>query len=143
MKKLMLMVSLSGLITFSLTSCGKEEKPAVKVEFTVQLTPDQAYTFILPDNKRHDEFEFTTQASHYSVSALGENTLGQQIYQYTPAANYTGTDEVVVNNDYERYEEHHMGGPHMGGCMGGEEDHYIVTIHFVIRGTNSNAGTVK
>lgn len=138
MKKLFLMLSVVGLATFSLTSCGKpDQKPAIRQTITVQLETNEAYTFVLPQNLRNDAYEFTSQASHYSISVLGTNSVGQNIYQYTPETNYTGTDQVTVSNDWEKEDTgpcgNPQGGPGFGNCMnGGQEDHYVVTFKFNI-----------
>jgi hypothetical protein len=137
MKKLMLALSTVGVIAFTLTSCGKKKEAPVEKTFQVELAQNQSYTFALPENLRKDVYEFSTQASHYSISTLGKNATGEQIYQYTPALDYMGADQVIVRNDQELEEDHQCGfqdGPHQGGgCFGGqEEDHYVVTINFKI-----------
>lgn len=138
MKKLMLMLSVVVLTTFALTSCGRpDEKPAIEKTINVQLETNEPYTFVLPQNIRNDEYQFTSQASHYSISVLGANSVGQNIYQYTPETNYTGTDQVTVSN--ESIEEitgpcgNPNGKPGFGNCMGGGQvEHYIVTFNFNI-----------
>ena len=150
MKKLFLMLVLAGAATLSFTSCGKgEPKPAIEQKFTVELSENQSYTFTLPDNTRHDVYAFTSQALHSSTSILSKNASGAPIYQYTPALNYKGTDDVVVSNCHAPNGEHqgppcchpgHQGCcPHNGGCCGGDEDHYMVTIHFVVGQENATS----
>ncbi len=140
MKKLVLMLSVAGIATFALTSCNRDhtEEPAIEQTIKVQLATNEAYTFVLPKNKRDDVYEFTTQASHYSISTIGKNASGEQIYQYTPALNYSGTDQVIVSNDWEKDEEHPQicdpQGPPPGQCGANEgpEEHFIVTFNFEI-----------
>jgi hypothetical protein len=152
MKKLVLILSVAGMVTFALTSCNRDHDQEAAIEQTLQveLAQNQSYTYSLPENLRKDAYEFTTQASHYSVSTLGKNSAGNQIYQYTPALDYVGTDQVVVSNDHEKNENHapgcnQQGNPGSGQCMGGgaagPEDHYMVTINFTIG--RGDASTTK
>jgi hypothetical protein len=144
MKKVVLLLALASLSVVGMQSCKKEEneKPAIQQTINVELKANESYSFVLPKNKRDDAYEFTTKASHSSISELGVDANGNRVYKYTPAQDYFGTDKVVVSNDQER-EEHHKepkgtrppfgGKPHgHGDCKGGEEDHYIVTINFIV-----------
>jgi hypothetical protein len=145
MKKMFLMLATAGTMMAGLASCTKEDTPAPAITQTenVSLRVGESYTFTLPKNLRDDPYEITTPAQHASVSELGVNSSGDRIYSYTPAAGYSGTDQVVVSNDQER-EEHHPhpqgpppGGPHSGSCSNsGPEDHYIITINFVMKGSD-------
>jgi hypothetical protein len=148
MKKLGLILSVAGMVTFALTSCNRDhnEEPAIEQTLKVQLAQNEAYTFVLPENLRKDAYEFTTQALHYSISTLSKNSSGEQIYQYTPALDYVGTDQVVVTNDHEKNEDHsqgcnQQGNPGFGQCMGGgnPEEHYMVTIDFTVGSLNESA----
>lgn len=150
MKRVMLLLTVAGFAAVSFSSCKKEEieKAAITQTHTVQLKANESYTFVLPKNKRNDAYEFTTTASHASVSAIGKDASGNPIYQYTPEVGYVGTDQVVLSNDYER--EEHANKPHprpllgighpKGDCKGGEEDHYIVTINFVVQSALESRG---
>ena len=136
-KKLILMLSISGLILVGTQSCRKKEgppKPAIQETINVQLKVNEVYTFVLPENKRDDDYQISTNAAHAKISQLGKDASGNQIYQYTPVLDFAGTDQVIVSNDEELREHHdHQGPPPHGGCnKGGEEDHYIVTINFTI-----------
>jgi hypothetical protein len=152
MRKLHVMFAITGLAALSFTSCEKPaHQPAIEKTVTVELATNEAYTFVLPQSQMNDAYEFSSQASHFSVSQLGKNALGQQIYQYTPAFNYEGADEVIVCNDHREpghSECGHHGGDHFGECTGGgnggmhggcdgQNDHYRVTIHFQVGSTNS------
>jgi hypothetical protein len=72
---------------------------------------------------------------------VGVDAQGNQIYQYTPEENYSGTDLVVLSNDQERAEQgnrppHPRKGFHLrkkpGNCEE-KEEHYIITINFQIQ----------
>jgi len=144
MRKVVLLLAVASLAVVGMQSCKKEEneKPAIQQTMNVELKANESYSFVLPKNKRNDAYEFTTQASHSSISELGVDASGNRVYRYTPALDYYGSDKIVVSNDQER-EEHHekpkgprppFDGKHHGhgDCKGGEEDHYIVTINFVV-----------
>jgi hypothetical protein len=148
MKKTILMLAMTGALVVNMTSCkkGKMHRAPVTETINVQLKLNEAYTFTLPKNLRDDEYEFKEQASHASISALGKNANGDRVYSYTPALNYSGLDRVIVSNN-EEAEEHEMHGqcgnhnpppPPKGNCdgKGGEEDHYIITINFDVRGSS-------
>jgi hypothetical protein len=151
MKKAAILFATTGLLLSGITSCKKEEqhRPPIQEALNIALKANESYTFTLPKNKRNDPYEIAQQAGHYSISAVGEDASGNRIYQYTPATDYTGTDEVVVANPKEEGEHHPSPGEHPkpglfhhehhGGCDGGEEDHYIVTIHFTIENTTAAA----
>lgn len=139
MRKLFFAVSVGAMLSLSLNSCSKKPmpEPAIKQTIDVQLSANQTYTFLLPMNIRDDAYEFTTQALHHELSILDVNASGQRIYQYTPAKDYFGFDQVVVSNDWER-EEHELEGNHQGPPQGNcheenePEEHYIITFNFEI-----------
>jgi hypothetical protein len=150
MKKMTLVLATASLIAIGTQSCKKEEnhKPPITETYSVQLKANEAYTFSLPKNKRDDAYEITTQSTHYTISQVGKDASGNRIYQYTPALNYVGADQIVVANPKEDDQDHDNGGkpehhhllppPHHGhgDCDGGEEDHYIITINFTIENTS-------
>lgn len=123
-----------------MSSCKKETpepKAAITQTVDVSLKANESYTLELPKNLRDDEYQITSQAAHYSISSVGVNAAGNRIYQYTPGTAYTGTDEVIVSNDWEREQHAHQPPPsgscsHPSGCDKQEEDHYIITIRFTI-----------
>jgi len=150
MKKMIVMLVTASALIAGMASCKKGQMPkeAIKQTVNVDLKTNEAYTLVLPKNLRDDPYEITTQAGHFSISQVGVNASGERIFQYTPATGFIGTDQVVVSNDQEREEhEMHPQGPpppkHMnGGCnkTKGEEDHYIITINFVVERTeNTNS----
>lgn len=139
-----LMLAMASFLVVGMTSCDKEEEmeEAITQNLEVKLMMNEDYTFTLPENLRDDKYEITSPAAHASISIVGLDAQGNQIYQYTPEENYTGTDLVVLSNDQER-EEHGNRPPHPpkgfhlrkkpGNC-GEKEDHYIITIQFTIEG---------
>ena len=154
MKKMTLLLATASFAVIGMQSCKKEEndhKSPISETINVQLKANEAYTFTLPKNKRDDEYEITTHPSHSIISEVGRDASGSRIYQYTPSLNYVGTDQVVVANPQEGEQDHDGNGPkpkhhhllppphgHHGGCDGGEEDHYIVTINFIVANDSTN-----
>lgn len=147
MKKAIVMLVTASAMFVGMTSCKKERMPkeAIKETINVSLKMDENYTFTLPKNLRDDPFEITSHAKHSSISEVGVNASGERVYNYKPVSGYVGNDQVIVSNDQEREEHknHSVGppppsGPKKGGChkgKGEEEDHYIITINFVVNGT--------
>jgi hypothetical protein len=142
MKKMALVLAAASFSMVVMQSCKKKEedhKPPIQQTVAAQLRANEAYTLTLPKNKRNDEYVVVTQPAHSSVSEVGVDVSGNRIYKYTPALDYTGSDQVVVANPRE--EGPHQGKPkhhlfphphHHGDCDGGEEDHYIITINFTV-----------
>jgi hypothetical protein len=149
MKKTIVLLATASALLTGMVSCKKKEMPAPKPAITqtvnVSLNANEDYTFSLPKNLRDDEYEITTQASHYSISEVGKNSSGERIYKYTPATDFTGTDVVVVSNDEEREQhcspKHHKGPKPPRPPKEQEEDHYIITFNFII--DTSNDASVK
>jgi hypothetical protein len=113
MKKILFLVASIGL--FFLQSCNKEmlDKEGTLIQQTelAKIKANETYTFVLPANVTDDDpFQITRQAANFTVSELGKNADSQEIYTYTPAVDFVGTDTVVISNDHP-----HGGG---AGCNG-------------------------
>ncbi len=159
MKKIALFIALAGMSALTLQSCKKEEVAHDPIAITenVTLKLNESYTFTLPANTSDDAFAIAKQAEHFKISELGKNAEGKEVYLYTPAQDYKGTDQVVIANPEE---EHHSGAhppqgghPHGAPALGGghhgggncgnheEEKNYVITINFKIDGTISSKKT--
>jgi hypothetical protein len=149
----MLVLSVVGTSVLCLTSCGREKQPTIEKSYTIELTENQEYSFVLPDDKRKDPYQFTVQGAHYSSSVVTKNASSEQVFQYVPASGYHGMDQVVVTNANENGEHScgNNGGSNFGQCCGNggggcfnhsEDDHYKITFNFVIR-TASSTSDVK
>jgi 5'-3' exonuclease len=148
MKKMTLVLAAASLFLTGMQSCKKEEnrKPPIKENINVDLAANQSYTFSLPKNKRDDAYEISSQPAHFAINEVGKDATGNRIYKYTPSLNYHGTDQVVIANVEE---DEHQGGGNCnsnpppshghghGDCNGGDEDHYIITLHFNIQNTSA------
>lgn len=120
MKKSIFMFAFAGLVLAIMPSCQKEKVNAV-VTKTVDATlkVNETYTFTLPAQEGDDAYEITTQASHYTVSKVGLDATGaNMVYEYTPALDFVGTDQVVITTT----EEEHTG-EHHGGMCGNKAPH--------------------
>lgn len=146
MKKTIVLLATASALLTGMVSCKKKEmpspKPAITQTVNVSLKTNEDYTFSLPKNLRDDEYEITTQASHYSISEVGKNSSGKHIYKYTPSTDYAGTDVVIVSNDEERDHccpQHQNGPKPPRPPKGPEEDHYTITINFTIEARTDEA----
>ncbi len=128
---LFLLVAFASIVT---TSCYKENNEVIKT-INVSLEPNEAYTYNIPAvGDADDKFEIAKQASHYLNSTLAVDATNAATFNYTPAENYEGNDEVQVKN----VEQHQQGGstppPHRGGgnCQGKRHENDEVTYIFKI-----------
>jgi hypothetical protein len=138
-------------VVTSITSCRKEEKysPPVVQNITANLKVNESYTFTLPSTDSKHPYTITTAAQHSSISLLNKGGNGNDIYQYTPALNYSGSDFVSIANF-----DNHQGpqgngcqngggcghGGHHGGCDDDDGQQNIVNITFNV-GTSTTATT--
>ena len=133
MKKLSILFTFAALVALSFTSCRKkEDEVQISKTETVSLKVNESYTFTLPKNTTDDLYAITAAASHASISSLGKNSAGEDIYQYTPAKDFYGTDNVTVAT----VEETHPGKPGgHGKCQKAELPDIQVNFHFTIDST--------
>jgi len=149
------MLATAGALVAGMASCKKEPMPkeAITQTINVGLKSNENYTFTLPKNQEDDPYEITSQAKHFGISEVGVNTSGERVFNYTPSKDYIGSDQVIISNDREKTcQQMHPGGPQplgpppcghqKGNCKGGEEDHYIITINFVMQ-SNSEIAITK
>ena len=103
-------------------SCEKEKKTTV-ISKTVNVSIDEnkSYSYTIPHSGDGDDaMQIDMQAQHYAVSkvtSVDDNTL----FEYTPALNYSGNDEVHVTT----FEGEHNGGNNnhqKGNCQGQGHD---------------------
>ena len=103
---------------FVFTACRKEHEAVTKV-ITVTLNANETYNYnIPPTGDKDDVLQIVQPAAHALTNTLGfTNNTASSSFQYTPALNYTGTDEVHVAT----VEDHHPnnGGSGFGNCQGG------------------------
>jgi hypothetical protein len=120
--RLLILVIFSAII---MTACHKEHGDVTKV-INVTLAPNQAYSYDVPAGDRDDVLQITQQAAHYLTNTLSINAGGDATLQYTPAKDYTGTDEIHVATIENRPGQNGPNGPNSGygggGCSGHHHD---------------------
>jgi hypothetical protein len=106
MKKTALIL-LSSIVLLVSASCKKTEVDVQPVTTTVSalLKTSETYTYTLPQNVSDDAFQITAPAGHSSMSQLTTNATGNLVYQYTPAVDFTGTDNVVISTVEEEHND--------------------------------------
>jgi hypothetical protein len=145
MKKTMLLLAVAGVMAAGMASCKKDEMPASAITQTIDvgLKVGESYTFALPGNTGN--YEILSPATHASLSAIGVNNSGEHIYEYTPEAGYSGSDQVIVSNDKDKKPDcaHPQGPPPAGAqhgdCTGEKDEHYTITINFTMQDTISES----
>lgn len=102
---------------FAVQSCQKAEVYQ-EVALTQTINQNESYTFELPITD--DPYRIITEAQHATISLIGVSAEGNPIYSYTPAADFIGTDSVVLQtyHNKEGKKGHHGKGKHRD-----EEDH--------------------
>lgn len=109
MKKLMFFVAFLALVfTQSCEKLNFTPKETVKQTVSETLKANQSYTFTLPTDIDDDAFFIATDATNASISRLSATT-----YEYTPNADFVGTDVIVLSNEHEMPQV-------SGGCHGGD-----------------------
>ena|SRR5687768_10533966 len=146
MKKSGLVLTLVGVLFVALTSCNKSEQTVIAKMITVQLEPNQEYSFVLPESIQRDAYAFIQQASHFNISMIDKNASGEQFYHYLPALDYRGTDQVILSD------APNQGEPQCGFGMGQgngpcgtkpQDEHHRITVNFVIGAANAGAETAS
>ena len=106
-------------------SCKKDKhhQPITKT-IDVTLGMNETYSFTFPTNKNNLIIE--RQASHALNSDLtADNTTGLFLYNYTPATDFVGTDEISITTLKEdNGHGNHAQGILPGGCYGGSGVHH-------------------
>lgn len=93
------------LVVLILVSCSKNDaaiapgnpNPTVSATQVINATVKSDFTYELPLSS--SGIQIDKQASHFSLSAIGVDAKkGTTIYQYLPAKDFTGTDEVTLKD---------------------------------------------
>ena len=149
MKKIYFALSLAAVSLMSTQSCIKcdqlmprKNAPVVKEE-TVNATvvENTSYTYTLPAGSTS---EISSPATHAKASSVAVTANGDLVYQYTPVANYVGTDVVIVTAHLNGSQQtsggcfgsgvnsnstHHHGGGNCGNHNGNDEQTIVTTLH--------------
>lgn len=101
MKKLFYqLIILVSAITL-MVSCKKDLPAAAQAEsITKVLSQNESFEYDLGSFGFEEGATIFRQASHYSISTTDRSIVnGRVFYYYTPALNYTGTDEVLIRSE--------------------------------------------
>jgi hypothetical protein len=136
MKKLLFFIALSGFILGGLQSCQKIDNEPLKSQvLTIHLKVNESFTFTLPATEDDDEqFRVIGQANHFSQSSIVKSGSGEQVYKYTPALDYSGTDTVVLSNESDS-NSNNGGNNH---CGDGDDELATITINFTMKAASDS-----
>ena len=130
MKKLTYLIAVASASMLCFVSCDKDifdkddEETVISLTFNATVEFNGTYTFTLPENKSDDPFQITSQAAHFSSSQLVRTGNGDEmIYQYTPARDFSGSDQIVISTVEEKHDGDHKGSVRRDGG-GGCGDHH-------------------
>jgi hypothetical protein len=114
-------------------SCKKENDDTITKTFNVSLSMGQTYTARVAQTGDDDDvLQITQQASHASSSELASISGSRDMtFNYTPASQYVGTDQVKITSTEG---EHHGGHGHCSGHHHDESTVYVYNI--TITGNN-------
>ena len=110
-----MIVLLSMMIVFQ--SCSKQSinqviAPVSPNVINAVIAPNQSYVLNVNGT---GNISIETQALHYKVSKASPDAKnGQMVYEYLPAQDYTGKDEVVLSKKITIYSSYSSGSG--GGC---------------------------
>ena len=122
MKKINLLL-FAAVVFLAASSCKKEHQTITQT-INVNLKLNASYSYTVPQaGDADDVMQITQQAMHSSVSKVTPDADGNVLFEYVPAKDFSGTDEVRISN----VEEH--GGGHHGNCDGGNHGHGDTNIY--------------
>ena len=147
MKKTSLLLAIAGITFITLPSCKKQEQeqpqPPVAETVNASVKVNQVYSYTLPANEGPEPYAIVKQSDHSGTSVIEKNASGNFVYSYTPSANFTGTDVIVVSDDREahgscghpdcNHPEHHPNKLFRhGNCQHHAKQKHIVTFNFTV-----------
>jgi hypothetical protein len=138
MNKINFLFALTIMALLSATSCHKRDMHHdVTTQQTINVVMKQGdiYTFSIPaTTDKDDVYEISTQATNYGTSLIKTDANGNKTYQYTPAPNYTGTDQVILSSVEGSHNGNTPPPNNNGGCFGHghDEDRSMIIINFTV-----------
>ncbi len=153
MKKVLFALSIISSLS-TLQSCKKmcdhrNETPTPIVQSVdVAINENANYSYTLPAGSN---FRISSEAAHALTSQLVvDGATGSFVYQYTPAANYVGTDEIVLSSEDQQggpgnciHPTNGKPNPNGPGCQGPHNAPYIITIHLMVNNTATKAAKIS
>ena len=128
MKKISGIALLAGFIALT-SSCRKERMDdglvSTKTIYVEMNANDSYSTVISHAGDADDVMHITKQAANYSTSRVIPVANGNVVFEYKPALDFIGSDEVQISN-----EEGSHGNAGQGNCGKGKHHHddVVVTI---------------
>ncbi len=120
MKKIYLVLSLAAVSLAFTQSCikcdllpGQHKAEVLEQTANITVAENTSYTYTVPVSAASST-QITTGASHAKASTVTTDANGNTTLQYTPAANYVGSDVVILTT--------HGGTMLSGGCFGGGQN---------------------
>ena len=147
MKNIFPLLAIAGMAVAA-SSCTKTQTQdrTVTDTYTQTLRVDESHEFALPANPHHAPYQIAVQPAHAGLGGLSKDGSGNDVYQYTPASGYVGTDRVVLIA--EKPAGHPGGGNMQGGCQGHNERHgrpaevkHVVVIDLTIAESSAPVAT--
>ncbi|MBA2612032.1 MAG: Ig-like domain-containing protein [Bacteroidetes bacterium] len=160
MKKTSLLFAIASIVLITLPSCKKTEQEELPVTETIHATVklNETYSYILPMNEGHIPYTIAKQGEHDNISVIEKSADGSFVYKYTPTANFTGSDMVIISNEKEGHgncehqdhdSDHGERRHNRRGHHGNGEHHehemqkHIITINFTIANKVANKASAN
>lgn len=141
MKKITGILTIAAFALMLTSSCKKDESGVTITKvINVELKVNESYSYEVPRaGDADDVMQMQKQASNFLTCKITPQANGNVVLDYTPALNYTGTDEIMISNQ----EGSHGNGGHggHGNCSGGKHHHDTTVYDFkiTIKGINTRA----
>jgi hypothetical protein len=131
---------------FFITSCEKKEdhEPVQNSKvINVDLKQNESYSYqILASGDGADAMEISQQAQHALTCKITPDAAHNTLFEYTPATDYTGSDEIHITTVDGEHHEHHDNDHHHGNCQG-KDDEAGSSYTFKINITSDNVPKVN
>jgi hypothetical protein len=125
MRKMISLFLLPAMVLIFAASCTKQDDGILSVPtetLTLKVLPNETGAINLPDA---GTLNISRQASHFLISeTFLNNEDNNPAYKYTPAKDFTGTDEVVLLSAKTIY-----GSNNGGSCQGGNNGSTTSTLN--------------
>ncbi len=157
MKKLVFAFAFAASSSLFMQSCMKCDHDMDRNRTTQQtvnatVSENTTYSYMLPMAAKGSMPVITADAAHASASTITADAYGNLEYHYTPAANYTGADVVVITtHDAAQQGGGCFGGPGPGNCSPGGhggcnhpgDNATITTINLTVTPAVANTATAN
>src|ERR1043165_1795244 len=144
MKKIKRLIASVTLAVLACVACNKDQNDLNKV-INVSLKANETYSYQIPaSDNSNNQLRDSKQASHAASSTLQfKNSNSPLTFQYVPATDFTGTDEVEIGNEGMPAPPSHQGQQHNGGCQGHHQNPEGVSYTFKITVASADALAIR